>query len=150
MLPLIKNTEYKFNPELFKGFTESEKTEIIYKNSILLQIPTNYRKITIQIIFENTKNIPDIIRVYCFKTKTDIEKEVLYLDAPDDFFNFPKHNLFYPNQKYKSNELIIDVISDFDDGKFIRKEPYLIDRIGFFIDGVDEEICFKCEVFGKD
>ena len=149
MIPLTKNTEYTFKPELYRDLPDNEKEKLIYKNSILLQTPAVYRKITIQIIFNNIDNIPDTIQIYCFKTKTDVQKETLYHDVPGEFFSFSKHNLLYPSQKYKSKELLIDVISDFNDNNFIRKEPYLIDRIGFFVENANVEVEFGCEVFGN-
>ena len=66
------------------------------------------------------------------------------------FSYFPKHIFLYPYQKQKSNQLLIDINTDFDGREFCMEEPYLIEKIGFFVDNVKTDISFNYQIHIKD
>ena len=150
MKPITSFLNFHFNPTVFTGFSETERNDLIYKSSVKLMDVINFRDLIIQISFLETTNIPDTIQVYCFKSKIHLEKEKIESNKPSGYFSFPKHNFLLPYQKQKSNQLLIDISSDFDGSDFRIEEPYLIDRFGFFIDKVNVDLLFNYQFFMRE
>ena len=150
MKPITSILNFHFKPTDFSELSETERNILIYNGSVKLMDIINYRDLLIQITFLETNNIPDTIQVYCFKSKSPIEKEKTESNKPADFFSFPKHNFLSPFQKQKSNQLLIDISSDFDGREFRIEEPYLIDRFGFIIDTVKLELSFNYQLFMRE
>ena len=141
---------FHFNPITFTNLSEVESNNLIYSSSVILKDIVNYCDLLIQITFLETTNIPDTIQVYCYKSKTPIEKEKIESNKPAGYFSFPKHNFLLPYQKQKSNQLLIDISSDFDGRNFRIEEPYFIDRFSFFIDSVKTELSFNYQLFMRE
>ena len=135
MEKLTEPTKIEFKPEILMDLNDLAKSKEIYENSIILPNNTNYRKIVLNITFEdiNNNNL-DIFSVYCFNPKTNIENETL------GYFSFSKY-------KPIPSQLNIDIeanITEID-----LKEPFLIDRIGFHIGNSKMKTIFTCQVFEK-
>lgn len=75
MKPITSILNFHFKPTDFSELSETERNILIYNGSVKLMDIINYRDLLIQITFLETNNIPDTIQVYCFKSKSPIEKE---------------------------------------------------------------------------
>jgi len=150
MKAITSTLNFHFNSVIFTDLSEIERNNLIYSSSVILKDVVNYRDLLIQITFLETTNIPDTIQVYCFKSKTPLEKEKIESNKPAGYFSFPKHNFLSPYQKQKSNQLLIDLRSDFDGRKFRIEEPYLIDRFVFFIDTDNVDLSFNYQLFMRE
>ena len=116
-----------FFPYNFHDLLELEKPKLIYKSSLKLDKVTNYIHMYLRIKFIETYNLPDRFQLFCFKPKTQNEKEILDDDTPGGYFTSYVDYPQLPNKNIKSNVLNLSVNSlvDFSD------EGSQIERISF-------------------
>ena len=104
MKQITKELEFHFNVDKYIGDSQNERDMAIYSEAIVLPNNVDYRNLLIQIKFGDSKNIPNKIKIYCFKPKTELEKSKLSKNKPCTFISFFKHNIQSVFQKQKSKQ----------------------------------------------
>lgn len=138
MRKLIEKTSIEIKKNSNFELSDLEKTKLVYSESIILKNVINYNKVVLEIQFENVELIPEQIIVYCFEENSTVEKELFHS------FKFTVNKDINPYQIKAPEKLIIDIT------ELTKRKFTFIERIGFYIENLNEDLVFNCNIFEKD
>ena len=78
MKKIIEKARIEIKKNSTSELSGSEKTKLVYSQSIILKDVINYNKIVVEIEFQNVESTPEQIIVYCFEENSNLEKEIFY------------------------------------------------------------------------
>lgn len=138
----MKKLTEKIRIEIKKnsGFkiSDSEKTNLVFSESMIIKNISDYNKVVLEIEFEKEELIPDAMTAYCFEENSNEEKKLFYN------FNFVIHKNISPYQTKTPNRMIVDI------AKLCKMNFTSIERIGFYIENIKDDLVFYCQIFEQE